>query len=234
MSLRTLYLLILTVLVIPRAVSAENYACTAEEYFRQNSSGGGAPVLSQCGVYWPEAELDRYEIVKVGMPDLTILGVRNLRDEEVKPFRKIHSDKDFIIISDDQIWSEQSDWCGRVSNVYTLRLGPGGVPDDLLSGYVLLNADAVISAEEKGGYRRVELSSIRGSLDDFIRVGSKLIISDDDRSVVIKLAEKYMEYMSRGVFFSSVTNAEYLAQRKKLKLTRDGYTNIPKKYQCRR
>jgi len=215
-------------------VSAEEYFCSAEEYFKQNSLNGSAPVLVKCGVYWPDKNLENTEIVKIGMPELHIKGAIELRDEEVRPFRRINKNKDFIIVSEEQVWSEESAWCGRVSDVYTLNLGPGGVPENLLSGYALLTLDTVLLAESHGGYQLVGYDSIKGNLDDFVRVGNKIIIFDTDKALMIKLAEQYREFMSRGVFFSSISVEKYTARKKLFQLSAKTYSQTPEKYTCKR
>lgn len=217
--------------------SAEEYQCSAEEYYWQEAhklTEDGIKIAMNCELYWPTKHSSHYRLIQVGFTGISIKNAIQLNMEEAVSFSKLHSKDEVIIIDENSIMSSNSYWCLQSNNIQVLAYGIAGVPSELITGKWIMNVPTVLRAIQLGDYQLVALQSIHGSLDDFIRISTKTIIFDGNLSSIGRLAEKYKDNLSRRVFFAHMTREQYKQEQAKTLLIAKAYRQTPKRYLCKR
>ena len=217
--------------------SADEYQCSAEEYYWQEAHKlveGGVKTVNSCEQYWPTKHSSNYRFIQIGFKGISIKNAIQLNREEVVSFSKLHSKEKIIIIDENSIMISNNYWCLLSNNTHVLTYGIAGVPSELVTGNWIMNASTALQAVQLGGYQLVALQNIHGSLDDFIRVSTKTIIFDDNISLITQLAEKHKNYLSRRVFFAHMSSERYQQEQTKALLSTKAHHQTPKRYLCNR
>lgn len=230
-------LFVLTLLLFTMIASAEEYQCSAEEYYWQGAHklvADGVKTAGGCELYWPTKYSSNYRFIQIGFKGIRIKNAIQLSREEAVSFIKLHSQEQIIIIDENSIMTSNNYWCLQSNNAHVLTYGIAGVPSELISGSWIISTSNALQTVLLGDYQLVALQNIHGSLDDFIRVSTKTIIFDDNISSITQLAEKYKNHLSRRVFFAQMSNEQYQQEQAKMLLSAKTYQQTPKRYLCNR
>lgn len=229
-------LLAFTLLLTTTLTSAEDYQCSAEEFYWQQAHSQTDDNIKSpisCELYWPQ-KINDYRFIQVGYTGLNIKNALQLSREEAVAFIRLKTKEQFIIIDEDAIMVSNNYWCQQSKNTQVLAHGIAGVPSALISGNWLIDAAIALKAVKLGGYQLVSAQDIHGSLDDFIRVSSKTIVFDDNLTAINQLSKQYRDYLSRRVFFANMNSDDYLKEQRKAFKSAKTYSQAPKRYTCQR